>query len=631
MRRGTDLEVRATTWTARGGRLTDLPPGVRQVGPRVPARLLREAWRRADLPPIEALVGRTDVVHGTNFTCPPALRARQVVTVHDLTYLDHAGTVSADSLLYRELVPRALARGAHVADPDRGRRGGRAGPLRPAGPAGHGHPARGGRRVVRGRRPPPTGSPPAGCRRRTCCSSGRSTRARTCARCSPRTTCCGPTAARSGAGRAPGRPVPDLVLAGPAGREESLAGRPGVHLTGWLDDDDLRRLVAGAACLVLPSLDEGFGLPVLEALACGRPVVVSDVPALREVGGPHVVVAAGPGPEALADAVRPRSRAPTTTPPARPGARGPGGSPGRSAPTGPSTRTSPDDGRRDGTHGRRHRRHRHLRGRRPRARCLAGLRRQDLGGRTMDVVVVDNASTDGTADLVERNHPRCGSSRRAPTAGSPAEQPRTARGGQTVRDPAQQRRGPGAGVRGRAGRRAGARARRRRRPDRDRAAGGPLPARPPGDPAEARVAGPDGPWVADPDGPVRLVNSTATRAHRRLRGRPRLARGRVAAPARARGLRVLRRGGGAADVRLRDVGLFDEDFFLYYEDSDLSWRLRLAGHRVGHCPEAVVEHVHARRPARAAALPLPRRPEPAVMLTKDARRRSRPARCFGTG
>jgi GT2 family glycosyltransferase len=54
--------------------------------------------------------------------------------------------------------------------------------------------------------------------------------------------------------------------------------------------------------------------------------------------------------------------------------------------------------------------------------------------------------------------------------------------------------------------------------------------------------------------------------------------------------------GAAAILRtsaLRDVGTFDEDFFLYYEDTDLSWRLRLAGYQIEHCPAAVVHHEHA--------------------------------------
>ncbi len=44
---------------------------------------------------------------------------------------------------------------------------------------------------------------------------------------------------------------------------------------------------------------------------------------------------------------------------------------------------------------------------------------------------------------------------------------------------------------------------------------------------------------------------------------------------------------------LRDCGLFDESFFMYYEDTDLSWRMRLRGWRVLYEPQAVVEHAHA--------------------------------------
>jgi glycosyltransferase involved in cell wall biosynthesis len=63
-----------------------------------------------------------------------------------------------------------------------------------------------------------------------------------------------------------------------------------VQTVGYLSDVDLRSVVAGASALVLPSRDEGFGLPVLEALACDVPVVCSDVPALREVSGGHAAL-----------------------------------------------------------------------------------------------------------------------------------------------------------------------------------------------------------------------------------------------------------------------------------------------------------------------------------------------------
>jgi glycosyltransferase involved in cell wall biosynthesis len=58
---------------------------------------------------------------------------------------------------------------------------------------------------------------------------------------------------------------------------------PNVILTGRVSDDHLAAIYSGAHALVLPSEGEGFGLPAVEALACGTPVVAFDAPALREV------------------------------------------------------------------------------------------------------------------------------------------------------------------------------------------------------------------------------------------------------------------------------------------------------------------------------------------------------------
>lgn len=60
---------------------------------------------------------------------------------------------------------------------------------------------------------------------------------------------------------------------------------PGVTLTGYVPDDELAAIYSGARALVFPSDDEGFGLPTVEALACGTPVVATDIPVLREVLG----------------------------------------------------------------------------------------------------------------------------------------------------------------------------------------------------------------------------------------------------------------------------------------------------------------------------------------------------------
>jgi glycosyltransferase involved in cell wall biosynthesis len=59
----------------------------------------------------------------------------------------------------------------------------------------------------------------------------------------------------------------------------------GVLLLGCVEDEVLPALYSGAAGFVYPSIYEGFGLPPLEAMACGCPVAVSDIPAHREVCG----------------------------------------------------------------------------------------------------------------------------------------------------------------------------------------------------------------------------------------------------------------------------------------------------------------------------------------------------------
>jgi glycosyltransferase involved in cell wall biosynthesis len=80
----------------------------------------------------------------------------------------------------------------------------------------------------------------------------------------------------------------DLVLVGGAHRNFApvdLPERPHVRRPGFVSDEDLRHLMSGAAAFAFPSRYEGFGLPPLEAMACGAPVIVSDLPALRESTG----------------------------------------------------------------------------------------------------------------------------------------------------------------------------------------------------------------------------------------------------------------------------------------------------------------------------------------------------------
>jgi glycosyltransferase involved in cell wall biosynthesis len=77
----------------------------------------------------------------------------------------------------------------------------------------------------------------------------------------------------------------DLVLAGlahPNFPPVDVPEGPSIRRVGYVDDDRLRALLTGAAALAYPSRYEGFGLPPLEAWACGTPALVADVPAVRE-------------------------------------------------------------------------------------------------------------------------------------------------------------------------------------------------------------------------------------------------------------------------------------------------------------------------------------------------------------
>jgi glycosyltransferase involved in cell wall biosynthesis len=126
-----------------------------------------------------------------------------------------------------------------------------------------------------------------------------------------------PTLVRAWSGL-PDEARPRLVIAGgsvpwnPAGRiglEEALAAVPprarrGVVRTGYLHHQDRVALYTGAEALVFPSRYEGFGLPVLEAMSCGTPVLTSNVSALPEVAGDAAVLVDPLDESAIADAIR---------------------------------------------------------------------------------------------------------------------------------------------------------------------------------------------------------------------------------------------------------------------------------------------------------------------------------------
>ena len=112
-------------------------------------------------------------------------------------------------------------------------------------------------------------------------------------------------------------PQLSLVIAGsgvgwnPEGTDllgQALAGLPDgvrtrVHRTGYVSESEKVALLSGAEAFVYPSLYEGFGLPVLEAMACGTPVVTSNVSSLPEVAGDAAVLVDPADPAAIAEGI----------------------------------------------------------------------------------------------------------------------------------------------------------------------------------------------------------------------------------------------------------------------------------------------------------------------------------------
>ncbi len=258
-------------------------------GRRVPARLLHEAWRRVPYPPIETLAGPVDVVHATNFVLPPRRRTAGVASVHDLAFLLHADTVTPAVARLRALVPRLL-RTADAVITDSSAVADLVAEHLP---------------VDRSRlHAVPLGVDPAWSRTPAPDAAARGALGLP----SSYVLFVGSREPRKDLGTLVraltllGSAAPPLVLAGPAGwgPEVDLGGA--VRL-GYLSDEQLRTVVAGADVLALPSRDEGFGLTALEALACGTAVVASDLPVLREVLGDQATYASAGQPEAFADAI----------------------------------------------------------------------------------------------------------------------------------------------------------------------------------------------------------------------------------------------------------------------------------------------------------------------------------------
>jgi glycosyltransferase involved in cell wall biosynthesis len=277
-------EVLLTLFSIRGAVPGPLPARTRPAPRRAPARLLRRTWSRWAWPPAELLTGRVAAFHGTNFVLPPLAAAGGVVTVHDLAYMKYRETVTGDAAQYADLVPAALRRGATVIAVSRAMAGEVADeygiPDHRITVAHHGVDP-----VWAAAEPPPAADRERlGLPDRYVLYMGNM---------EPRKNLGTLLRAHTAARRAD-LAVPRLVLAGPAGWGDRWQGTPpdprDTVAAGYLSGPDLRRVVAGAAAVCMPSHYEGFGLPVLEAMATGRPVLASDIPAHREVAGGHATL-----------------------------------------------------------------------------------------------------------------------------------------------------------------------------------------------------------------------------------------------------------------------------------------------------------------------------------------------------
>jgi glycosyltransferase involved in cell wall biosynthesis len=276
-RRDVDVVAYAVTWRGRNDLAAMVPPGVRTAVRPFPARLARQAWLRSEHPRLERWTGPVDVVHATNYVAPPTA-APEVVSVYDLGFVRYPQYVAADALDYPELMRRAVRRGAWFHTTSDFVRD----------------------EVIETFAVPPErvvrvypGIPPI--------EGGDAARGRALASAERYVLAIGTIEPRKN--------FPGLVRAFDALAADDrtivlvVAGNPGwgsdefaaalaaarhtdrIRTPGYVSAEDRRDLLAGASVLAYPSHYEGFGIPPLEAMAAGVPVVATQAGAVPEVVG----------------------------------------------------------------------------------------------------------------------------------------------------------------------------------------------------------------------------------------------------------------------------------------------------------------------------------------------------------
>jgi len=282
-------------------------PGLRERASRVPARLFQPVSFRLHVPRLEWLVGGFDVLLATNFLPPPTGHPeRAVLVVHDLAFEVYPRTAPQIDERWRRRFARAVRRCGAVIVPSVSAKGDLV--------ARHGIPEDRVHAIPHGVDAEAFAAVPA----------------EELARVRARYGIRGPYVLFVG-GLEPRKNVVALVRAFAAsGIEASLviAGgrvrwfpaeearifaearrlpepvRSRVIMTGYVSEPDKRALIAGALALAYPSLYEGFGFPVLEAMAAGTPVLTSNVSSLPEVAGEDALLVDPKDEHAIAEGLR---------------------------------------------------------------------------------------------------------------------------------------------------------------------------------------------------------------------------------------------------------------------------------------------------------------------------------------
>jgi glycosyltransferase involved in cell wall biosynthesis len=255
------------------------PANATIVDRRLPVRGLNLAWNRLGWPPLDVLVGeRLDLVHSPHPLIVPG-RGRRIVTIHDLFFLKHPEQTSAEIRRdYAPLVRDHVRRADGVLTVSR-YTAGEIRRLLDVPPEKIAVTANGVDPVYR--EAVAEGEVAALVARHRLPRGG----ILYVGSDEPRKNLDGLVAAHRELHRRRGRETPPLVLVGPGAHRASSGSGPEVHAPGYLESRDLRALMAASSLLALVSLEEGFGLPVAEALSAGLPVVCSRGSALEEVAG----------------------------------------------------------------------------------------------------------------------------------------------------------------------------------------------------------------------------------------------------------------------------------------------------------------------------------------------------------